>query len=319
MSDISKYTLLIIHCYLLVITVVVSLISEQNGTNNSQQFEKTKNETSIENLTALDYDCFSYDVIDHRTLLVKYDITRTIFFQQGHILYDAYLYVSKLPSVNYKIQIQPFSGSFEKEIDGTIIDHFTFCLVLVPSENQNEFNITLNKNTTKTIDQEFVILPNQQHIIHYCIKLGPNENRHHIKQGSKGDHVLLLLQLLMIGIFLVILQIVHSVRNRKYNQWRRGQVDQVRRDILYQQVHSSMPGETLQLLRFTTINDDESQEENNEQEDSVLLSHRRLPSSSAKHRRSRSPSPSIGPVNMTPDTSSVEHILKSKPWLQIPN
>jgi hypothetical protein len=128
--------IIIINCYFLVINsetvIAIHSLKKKWNKNNSKQFQE------IENLTALDYDFFSYNVIDHKTLLIKFDITRTILSQQTQILYDAYLYISKIPTINYKIHIGPFSGLYEKELHGTITDHFTFCLVLI-----------LNRNTKK--------------------------------------------------------------------------------------------------------------------------------------------------------------------------
>ncbi len=274
------------------------------------------NQTLNDNLTILDYYFFSYDVINHRTLLVKFDITRTIYFQQAQILYNAYLYVSKLPSLNYKIHIGIFSGLYEKELDGTITDHFTFCLILISNRRQNEFNMTVKT----TIDHEFFKSSyHEQHIIHYCTKMGPDEDRHrhHIKQGSKGNHILLLLQLLIIVIFLAILQIVRIIRDQKSKQWHFRRISRFYHELLSRKEHTDMPIEALAMPRFTRINNDESQEEIDKPEKakqkSLTFSHQRLPLRS----QSRSPSASIGPANTNSDASLVEHILETKPWLQI--
>ncbi len=69
----------------------------------------------------------------------------------------------------------------------------------------------------------------QKHIMHYCTKMGPDEDRHrhYKKQGSAGDRVLLLLQIMMIGIFLVIIQIVHLTKNRRCQEWRLRQMNKI--------------------------------------------------------------------------------------------
>jgi hypothetical protein len=336
MSDINKQTLFITGCSFLVLisqTVVAIHSFPHNRTNSSKQFQDSKinltNQTINETFTTSDYDFFTYDVIDHRTLLVKFDITRTILFQQSQLLYDAHLYVSKIPSINYKINIGPFSGLYEKELDGTINDHFTFCLVLLPNRHQKKFNITLNTNKTETIYYDFLTVPyqeQQQHIIHYCTKMGPDEDRHrhHKKHGSGGDHILLLLQLMMIGIFLVGLQIAHIVRDRKYKEWRLRQVHRMRHEFVSRKEYANMPHDALEMLRFTSINNEEPQEEiaeheEQKKEESLMLSHRQIPTSTKKRHKRRSLSPTIDPVHINPDDSSVEHILDTKPWLQIPH
>jgi len=85
MSDISEQTLITISCYFLFIIsqcVVARHSFGQNGTNSSKQFQEPEsdllNQILNDNLTILDYYFFSYDVIDHRTLLVKFDIKHTI-------------------------------------------------------------------------------------------------------------------------------------------------------------------------------------------------------------------------------------------------
>ncbi len=78
---------------------------QQNQISNSQSVQEAEKE--LTNHTILDYEFFSYDVIDHRTLLVKFDLTHSILYQQSRILYDAQLYVSKIPTLNYKINIGP--------------------------------------------------------------------------------------------------------------------------------------------------------------------------------------------------------------------
>jgi hypothetical protein len=332
MSDISKYPLIIIlSFYFLVIvsqTVVDKHSLQQNGTNNSKPFQEIE-ENLINQTSILDYDFFSYDIIDHRTLLIKFDITPASLFQQSQILYDAYLYVSKIPAINYRINLGPFSGLYEKEIAGTLTDHFTFCLVLLPNQHQNKFNINVNRKKNQTIFHQYLrssYRKQQQHIVHYCTKMGPDENRHRQKQGSKGDYVLLLLQIMMIGIFLVIIQLAHLSKNRKYKEWRLRQIHRIYDEFSFRKEYSDSSDEAFELLRFPTINDEESREEEpeqiegkeEEQEDSLTLSHRRLPTPITKRQRSQSPSPSISPANNNHTNDfSVEHILESKPWLQI--
>jgi len=319
MSDIKKYALLIIlNCYFLV------TISQTNLTKHSIQ----QNETEIEliNQAILDYDFFSYDIIDHRTLLVKFDITHSILYQQSKVLYDAHLYVSKIPTLNYKINIGSFSGLYEKEIDGTIIDHFTFCLVLTLNLQPKKFNLTSNRNKTQTIFHKYLKSSHQKqqqrYIVHYCTKMGPDEDhyRHHKKQGSEGDHVLLLLQVMMIGIFLAGIQIAHIGRNRKHQQSHSPSIDQFCHD------HPTASHDGLGLLRFRTIDEEKSQEQEEDEQkekkeeegDSLAFSHRQLPSPITKRKRSRSLSSSVDRIEENPDDSSIEHILESKPWLQIP-
>jgi len=323
MLDISKYKLIIIiiSCYFLVTIsprVVAKHSFQQNKTNNSSQFQDIEknviNQTSIEHLITLDYYFFSYDVIDHKTLLVKFDLTRTIHFQQKQILYDAYLYISKLPATNYKINIGLFSGLYEKELDGTIIDHFTFCLVLIPNRN-NKIKSIFHKYLRSSYQK-------QQHILHYCTKMGPDENRYHIKkkQGSEGDRILLLLQVMMIGIFLVIIQIAHIIKDRKYKGHCRRQIERIPYECSSRKGYSNLSDDVLEKLRLTTINNDESQQEE-EDDDGLTLSYRRLSAPITKRERSRLPSPSIHSANNTnndTNDSSIEHILESKPWLQIP-
>jgi len=321
MSDISKYTLTIIIFYFLLVLnsfIFAKQSFQRNETN------KTQTSSLNESSTVLDYYFYSYDVIDHNTLRIKFDLTRTILFQQSQILYDAYLYVSKIPSPNYKINIGPFSGLYEKDIHGTITDHFTFCLVLIPNPHQKKFNITSKKNRTEpTIYDDLFTLSyqkQQQHIVHYCTKMGPIEERHRHpkKQGSQGDHILLLLQIMMIVIFLVVLQIVHSIRNQKYKEW----YFRLHHENLSRKDYANMSKDALELLRFTTINNEESQDEIDEHEENTLvLSHRRIPTSTKKRQRSRSPSPSptINQIDIIPNNASVEHILDNKPWLQIPH
>ncbi|CAF1276348.1 unnamed protein product [Adineta steineri] len=304
--------LFITSCYFLIIisqTIVSIDTFQQNGTNNSKQFQIE------EDLTTLNYYFFSYDIIDHKTILIKFDITHTMLFQQRQVLYNAYLHISKLPSENYKINIGPFLGYYEKEISGTITDHFTFCLVLLPSQHQNSSQ--------------------KQQIIHYCTKMGPDEDheRHPIKQGSKGDHILLLLQLLMIVIILTILQITHTIRKRNSHEWYLRRISRFRYELLRRKEFIDMPNETLAMLRFISINSEEPQEEidesnedreegkeeEEEKEVNLIYSHRRLPERGIRYQRSRSPSPSINSMNINSDTFSIEHILKAKPWLQIPH
>ena len=334
--SISKYTLFIIILYFSLIIsqlVFAKHLFQRNETNNSKQFQESKkhliNQTPDEKLTMLDYYFFTYDVIDHKTILVKFDLTRTSLFQQSQILYDAYLYVSKIPSINYKINIGPFSGLYEKELHGTITDHFTFCLVLLPNRHQKKFNITLNRNKTETtIYDEFFTLTyqkQQQHIVHYCTKMGPVEehHRHHKKQGSKGDHILLLLQLTMIVIFLVILQIAHTARNRKYKEWYLRQLHRFHHENVSRKEYANIHNNASEMLQFTSVNNEESQEEIDQHEEAdeeefLILSHRRIPTT-RKRQRSRSPSPTTGRVNINPHHTYVEHILENKPWLQIPH
>ena len=43
---------------------------------------------AINHLAILDYDFFTYDIIDHNTLLIKFDLSSTGFFRQSNVIYD---------------------------------------------------------------------------------------------------------------------------------------------------------------------------------------------------------------------------------------
>jgi len=146
--------------------------------------------------------------------------------------------------------------------------------------------------------------------------MGPDEDRHrhYKKQGSAGDRVLLLLQIMMIGIFLVIIQIAHMTKNRRYQEWRLRQMNKIRQELLYRKQNSNLSHDALEMLRLTMIINEESQEE---EEDALTLSHRRVSSPITACKRSRSPSPSICSINNNIDDSLTEHILESKSCLQI--
>jgi hypothetical protein len=80
--------------------------------------------------------------------------------------------------------------------------------------------------------------------------MGPDENCHHQKQGSEGDYVLLLLQIMMIGIFLVIIQLAHVSKNRKYKEWRLRQIHRIYDEFLFRKEYSDSSDEVLELLRL---------------------------------------------------------------------
>lgn len=329
--------MMIQHCFLCVLLVGSrATVSTQRMNHTSSPPTEVTNDVDqslTESFSMLDYEFFSYDIVDHRTLLIKFDLTHTVLFQQAQIAYDAYLFISKIPALNSKISIGRFLGAFEFELDGTIVDHFTFCLVLLPSRNQTRLNITSQRNTTANIYEEFFTSfkkPRQHHLVHYCTKLGPDEDRHRhrLKQGSEGDHVLLILQLLMIVLFLTILQFAHTFRDRKSKECRDRQADKVR----FRKKEKPLPMEVLEFLRFSSIRADGSAEkideqeldendDDDEKEEFPMLTYRRLSSMDASHRLSRSPSPSIDSANINSDTSAAEHILSSKPWprLSLPN
>ena len=330
LSDINKRSMIIRHCLLWIFlsgTHVIASAQEINQTKPVPTYiESDIHGESNESFTMLSYEFFSYDVVDHRTLLIKFDLTDTILFQQARIPYDAYLFISKIPAINSKVSIGRFVGSFEVELDGTITDHFTFCLVLVPGRNQTRLNITSPSNVTSSIYDEFLTSlkkPRQQHLVHYCTKLGPDEDRHRhrLKQGSEGDHVLLVLQLLMIVLFLTLFQFVHTFRARKSKEWRQRQADKIRHEFRFRKKNLPLTTEVLEFLRFASIRVDGSLEKPDEQElddddreDFPMLTHRRFSSASTSNRHSRSPSSSIDSVNVNSDASAVEHILSSKPW-----
>lgn len=345
MSNINKNILVIIviinYCFL--VNSNETLVSKQQFVqqNKTIQFqERRKNvfrEPPSEKLTTLDYYFFTYNVIDHNTLLVKFDITRTILFQSTSILYEAYLYISKLPATNYKIHIESFTGIYEKELDGTITDHFTFCLILMPKIQNNTFN---RNNQTKTIFHQYLRSSyrsrQQQHFLHYCTKMGPDEDRyHHLKkQGSEGDRILLLLQIMMIGIFLLIIQIAHTNKYRKYKEAFRREVAKVRQELRTRRQSTFLPHGALDRLRFAPINDGEEaeqekkeeeqqkqqkeEESNDEDEVFLIASHRRQPSPIRKRSRSRTHSATGDVFDDETLDPSIEHILETKPWLQIP-
>ncbi len=164
--------------------------------------------------------------------------------------------------------------NYQQQIIKLISDHFTFCLVLIPNQN----------NRTKSIFHKYLRSSyqnqQQQYILHYCTKMGPDEDRHHqSKQESEGDRILLLLQIMLIGIFLVIIQIAYIIKNRKYKECCLRQIRGICHEFLSQKEYSNLSHDALEMLRFKTINNDESQkEEEEEDEDSLTLSHRRLPS-----------------------------------------
>jgi hypothetical protein len=159
--------------------------------------------------------------------------------------------------------------------------------------------------------------------------MGPDEDRyHHLKkQGSKGDRVLLVLQIIVIGIFLVIIQIAHSIKKRKYKEWYLRQLNTIRHELASrkQYSNSSSSHSILEMLRFKSIKDEESQEEREkkeeeseeELEDSLTFPDRQL-LSPTKRIRNRSASPSIGSAHDDRNDPAVEFILESKPWLQMP-
>ena len=333
MSDISPDVLIIIlSCYFLLFVSQTTLAkdwTELNRTNYSQIVQDA--EMELLNQTILDKEFFSYDVVDHRTLLVKFELSQTKVFQQSNFLYDAQLYVSKIPAINYRINIGTFLGYYEKEIDATITDHLTFCLVLISRKEQNKFNLsqTIFHRYLKSSSRK------ERYILHYCAKIGPDEDRHlhPKKQGTQGDHILLLLQLMMIVLFLIVIQVVHMIRNRKYTEWHQRQRRRLRLALRFQKEHPSLSHDGLALLRFITIHDQESQgteqkqeetaneeeeeEEGGGEEDSLTSSYRRFPSRETPRNRYRSPSPTFEPIPATPNDSSVQHILETKPWLSI--
>ena len=333
MSDINKYASIVLACYLwlaLYRPVQAADPVPINGTNGSRAADRLTLEADTrENSTMLDFDFFSYDIVDHRTLLIKFDVTRTILFQHAQILYDAHLYVSKIPAINYKLALGPFSGLFEQELDGTIMDHFTLCLVLVPNLVQRKFNITQQRTRTESVYDAFLTASNQaqqQHILHYCTKMGPDEDRHRhrLKQGSQGDHVLLLLQLFMIILFLTVLQIEHTWRHRQSSGKRHEQANRIRRQFRSRDKNTKINMEVLELLRFKTIKEGESPAQTDDQgigEDdddaSLMLFHQQLPSTSTNNRLSPSNYESIDSARMSNGNLSVEHILQSKPWLRL--
>ena len=97
MSYISKYPLIIILSFYFLVAVSQTVVDkhslQQNRTNNSKTFQEIE-PNLINQISILDYDFFSYDIIDHRTLSLKFDLTRTSLFQQSKILYNAYLFNS---------------------------------------------------------------------------------------------------------------------------------------------------------------------------------------------------------------------------------
>ncbi|CAF1172078.1 unnamed protein product [Adineta ricciae] len=339
--------------YLLVQCVLSRNIFERNETASSTLLKHNEDdlisETLHEDLTSLDHYFFSYDVIDHVTILIRFDITRTFLFRQNPNLYNAHVYISKLPSTNYKIDIGAFTGYYEEEIHGSINDHFTFCLVLTSSLRENLAKTNLRRNISKPISNHFLMgssRKQQQHIIHYCTRMGPDEyhSRHQVKQGSEGDRILLVLQLMMIVILLAVLQIVHVIRNRKHRDWRLRRLSKIRRELLRRKEYIDMPNETLAMLRFATIIDKEShdivddpekmlddndeeeaeEEDNNddeekisekkEKEDSPFTPHQRISTRQSKYQRTRSSSPNFDEHLVHQDMFCVEHILRSKPW-----
>ncbi|UJR35717.1 hypothetical protein I4U23_028467 [Adineta vaga] len=352
MLAIHKHPLFRLICFFLLPTVAARNIFQLNETNSTASLpDEVKsliiNQTVDEDLTTLDHYFFSYDIIDHITILIKFDMTRTTLFRQSQLRYNAHVQISQLPSTNYRIDIGPFTGYYEKEIHGSITDHFTFCLILIPNRRQNLTKTVSIGNKTKTIYNDFLMGSSrnhrhqQQYIIHYCTRMGPDEDRHrhHIKQGTEGDRILLVLQLMMIGIILAILQIAHVIRDRKYKKWHIRRLNRIRRELLHRKEYIDMPNETLAMLRFATIIDKEShgeiddperedekevndedeeeeEEERKENEDSSLLYHRRLPTRRLTYQHSRSPSPNANELLIYEDMSSVEHILQSKPWRQ---
>ena len=257
------------------------------------------NETIDGNFSIVNYEFFSYDILDHRTLLVKFDLTKTIFFQHQKFLYNGHLFISKIPSINKQIIIDRFVGTFETEVDGTITDHFTFCLVLQPIRPNSNIDRNISISRLATIYDQYLL---KEHFVHFCTKLGPDEDRHRhrLKQGSEGDRVLLVLQLLMIIIFLMIFQIVHSLRARKVKQWRERQYERFRR-------HKRMlnkENEVLNYLQFIAIDDENN--ENDENEESFFLSPGRTLSNHSPSMNS------LDSINANSDTSAAEHILRMK-------
>lgn len=315
MSDIIKYLLIFISTDSILVNAINSTRPSTIGINH---------------LAILDYDFFTYDIVDHNTLLIKFDLSSTGFFRQSNVIYDAHLYMSKTPNINHTIHIGSFSGYYEKEIKGTRIDHFTFCLVLIPITNR-----------TKTIFHKYIKSTNRkqayQHILHYCTKLGPidEEHLHSNKHGSKGDHILLILQLVMIGIFLFVIQVAHIVKNRRKKKRIHQYFERLRSEISMKEPSELSHG-ALQLLRFVTIHeelnendqettadedDDDDEEEEEIKNNFLTVSHRQMPSPRLMRKRSRSPSPTFfGLDDDEPELadSSVKHILESKPWVQIP-
>ncbi|CAF1247716.1 unnamed protein product [Adineta ricciae] len=346
------HTLFRLVSYLLVQRALSRNIFERNETASSTLLKRNEDDlispTLHEDLTSLDHYFFSYDVIDHVTILIKFDITRTFLFRKNPNLYNAHVYISKLPSMNYKIDISPFTGYYEKEIRGSINDHFTFCLVLTPNLLENLAKTNLRRNRSKPISNHFLMgssRKQQQHIIHYCTRMDPDEyhSRHHVRQGSEGDRILLVLQLMMIAILLAVLQIVHVIRNRKRRDWRLRRLSRIRRELLRRKEYIDMPNETLAMLRFATIidkeshdvvddpekmlddNDDEEEEEDNdddeekvseekEKEDSPFIPHQRILTRRSKYQRTRSLSPHFDEHLVHQDMCCAEHILRSKPW-----
>ena len=282
------------------------------STDKSNRSIAVLNSSKDENLTMLDYEFFSYDIVDHRTLLLRFDMTQTLLFQETPFTYDASLYISKIPMINSKIRIGQFSGFFETEIDATIIDHLTLCLILVSSENETKTNRSFSSRRISNAYEKFLlqtIEQQQQHIVHYCTKLGPDEDRHRhrLKQGTGGDHVLLVLQLFMIGLFLIVLQIVHTLRDRRIKEWRHRQLNKLRRDSWFRKKYSQTSDEgALDSLPFRSIVDLKNEEVDNDEEketSSLLLCE---PCSS--------PSTSFDLERIDSDTMAIEHILSVKPW-----
>ena len=324
MSDTCRYMLIIIQsCYILLLvsqTIFGKNFSQINQINQSKALE----DPDIEyfNQTILDYDFFSFDVIDHRTLLVKFDLSENRVFKQTNLAYYGRLYVSKIPAVHYRINIGLFLGYYEKEIDATIADHLTFCLDLKSRAKEKQIN------QTKTIFHRYLksSSAHREYRLHYCAKIGPEEERHRHpkKQANQGDHVLLLLQVMMIGIFLVIIQFAHMIRSRKHNRWRH----RLRLALRFHREHPSLSHDGLALLQFIKIHDQEPQDDEQKQEeteqeeggeeDSLTSSNRGFPSVVVPRIRYRPASPTFEGIPSIPNDSSIEHILESKPWLQIP-
>jgi hypothetical protein len=122
---------------------------------------------------------------------------------------------------------------------------------------------------------------------------------------------------MMIGIFLAIIQIAHITRNRKYRQSHFPLLNRFHHE------HPSVSPDGLGLLQVRTIDEEESQEqeeeeEEEEEEEKKDSYHRQSPSPITKRKRSRSLSPTVNRLDQNPDDSAIEHILESKPWLQIP-
>jgi hypothetical protein len=239
------------------------------------------------------------------TMISSPTILSIIVHCSSLLTYDAHLFVSKIPETNFKIDVERFNGSLQTEIDGTITDHFTFCLVLLPARNQTPFNFNSTMHSDSSIYQDFLRLSKEQrrqHIAHYCTKLGPDEDqfRHHLQQGSDGDRVLLVLQLLMIVLFLCILQVVHELGLRKK--------------------YANASSEVLEMLRFVSIDNHElpetieEEDEDELHEAGSLLSVRARTYTGSTHPRSMSPTLSIDSYRAPSDISVPSHILEVKPW-----